>query len=345
MPDIARYRPEDRPAIEALYHLVFGDDATRSFRGRWEWLYARNPKLPDGAPLIWVVRDEGKVVGQFATVPVRLSIHGEEIDGSWGADVVVHPDEQGKGLGEALYREWDRFTGASLGISMTDASIGLARKLGWPHIGQIPRMAKPISEAAHAQWKRALPSRRARVADRVRHLAGALRPGVDTLRPVTAYDARFTRLWERIAPKFGLAVRRDADYLAWRYLRAPHLAYSTLALTRRGELAGWAVFRHAQDGPWRVTMLVDFLADPDDASALGTLLDGVERAARVARTDFARTYVSHAGFQARFREAGWVAGTAMHRCIAKVNGVPVPPEFYAAADTWHITRGDADADR
>ena len=36
------------------------------------------------------------------------------------------------------------------------------------------------------------------------------------------------------------------------------------------------------------------LADPDDATALGVLLDGVERAARLARSDFARTYVSHA---------------------------------------------------
>jgi hypothetical protein len=29
----------------------------------------------------------------------------------------------------------------------------------------------------------------------------------------------------------------------------------------------------------------------------------------------------------------------------KVNGVAVPPDFYAQTDAWHVTLGDSDQDR
>jgi hypothetical protein len=30
---------------------------------------------------------------------------------------------------------------------------------------------------------------------------------------------------------------------------------------------------------------------------------------------------------------------------AKVNGVPVPSDFYTDTDRWHVTLGDSDQDR
>ena len=99
--------------------------------------------------------------------------------------------------------------------------------------------------------------------------------------PIRRFDASFTALWERLAPKFDLAVRRDAAYLNWRYIEPPHVRYSIVALKRQGEVHGYAVYRHVHEPLGRVTLLVDFLADPDDRA-------GYEDAAALGRSRGAR---------------------------------------------------------
>ena len=56
------------------------------------------------------------IIGQYATMPVRLAVKGREVTGSWGMDVMVAPERQRRGLGEVLFRTWDRNVGASLGL-------------------------------------------------------------------------------------------------------------------------------------------------------------------------------------------------------------------------------------
>ena len=91
VPDVDRYRPEDRRAVEALYRRVFGADAADASRLRWEWQYRRNPNNPGGEPEIWIAREGPAIIGQYATMPVRLAIKGQELNGSWGMDVMVAP--------------------------------------------------------------------------------------------------------------------------------------------------------------------------------------------------------------------------------------------------------------
>ena len=115
VPDVDRYRADDRRAVEALYRRVFGTDAADASRLRWEWQYRRNPNNPGGEPEIWIAREGPAIVGQYATMPVRLAVKGREVTGSWGMDVMVAPERQRRGLGEVLFRTWDRNVGASLG--------------------------------------------------------------------------------------------------------------------------------------------------------------------------------------------------------------------------------------
>ena len=68
--------------------------------------------------------------------------------------------------------------------------------------------------------------------------------------------------------------------LVHQIIEPPHVRYSVAALKRHGEVHGYAVYRHRHEPLGRVTMLVDFLADPDDVSGIKTLLRWVDRAAR-----------------------------------------------------------------
>ena len=100
--------------METLYRRTHGPDAAEAHRLRWEWQHRRNPNNPTGQPGIWVAREGPTVVGQYPTLPVRISLKALEVDGAWGTGALVAPERDSQGIDEALLRAWDRNTGAVL---------------------------------------------------------------------------------------------------------------------------------------------------------------------------------------------------------------------------------------
>jgi GNAT superfamily N-acetyltransferase len=345
--DVDRYRPDDRRAVEGLYRRVFGHDAADASRLRWDWQYRRNPNNPGGEPEIWVAREGPAIVGQYATMPVRLSVRGGEVKGSWGMDVMVAPERQRQGLGEVLFRTWDRNVGASLGLGLSDSSYRLFQKLRWPDVGPVPCLVKPLTRRAFRRPRWPTPVNRlvsaltlpiVLVVARTRVLAAEVRM-------IQRFDDSVTALWDRLAPKFDVAVRRDAAYLNWKFVTAPHVRYCIAALLRDGETVGYAVYRHLHEPRGRVTLLVDFLTDPDDDRAFATLLSWVDREARQEDSDKIRTFAMHAGFRRIIRRAGYFQVKSTMEFVIKVNGTEVGPDFYEDTSRWHVTLGDSDQDR
>ncbi|PYR94865.1 MAG: hypothetical protein DMF84_02380 [Acidobacteria bacterium] len=347
LPDVDRYRPEDRRAVDALYRRVFGNDAADASRLRWEWQYRRNPNNPGGEPEIWIAREGRAIIGQYATMPVRLDVKGREVRGSWGMDVMVAPERQRRGLGEVLFRTWDRNVGASLGLGLSDASYRLFQKLGWPDVGPVPCLVKPLTRRAfrHPRWPMPINRLISAVTWPFVVIIARARPLRAEVRMVQRFDDSFTRLWEKLAGKFDLAVRRDAAYLNWKFVGAPHVRYSLAALLREGQTAGYAVYRHLHEPRGRVTLLVDFLADPEDEEGFETLLRWVDREARHEDSDKIRAFAMHAGFRHLMRRSGYFQVKSTMEFVVKVNGADVAPDFYEHTDAWHVTLGDSDQDR
>jgi len=347
MAEIDRYRPEDRRQVEALYRRVFGPDAAEANRLRWDWQYRRNPNVPADGPLIWIAREGSTVIGQYAAMPVRASVSGQEIAAAWGMDVMVAPERQRQGLGDVLFRTWDRAVGASLGLGLSDASFRLFKKLGWPVVGPVPCLVKPLSRRAlrRPSWPMAVNRFVSYVTLPWVRLVARTRPLHGEVSTIRQFDDGFTRLWTRIGGRFAFAVRRDAAYLNWKYIQTPHVRYTIAALRRDNEVAGYAVYRHAQEPRGRVTLLVDLLTDPDDHAGLLTLLRWVDREARAADSDKIRTFAMHEGFRKLLRKSGYYPVKSTMEFVAKVNAVKVGADFYKSTDLWHVTLGDSDQDR
>ena len=212
MADIDRYRQEDRRAVEALYRRVFGPDAAEANRLRWEWQYRRNPNNPGGTPVIWIAREGPSVIGQYATMPVRLQVHGKELAASWGMDVMVAPERQRQGIGEVLFRTWDRHVDASLGLGLSDSSHRLFRKLRWPEPGPVPCFIKPLTRRAlkNTQWPEPINRLVSAVTLPFVQLIARSRPLRAEVEVIKRFSPEFTDLWTRLAPRFQFAVRRDA---------------------------------------------------------------------------------------------------------------------------------------
>jgi hypothetical protein len=262
-------------------------------------------------------------------------------------DVMVAPERQRQGLGEVLFRTWDRNVGASLGLGLSQASYRLFQKLRWPDVGPVPCLIKPLTRRAfrHPRWPVAINRIVSVLTLPIVLVASRTRPLRAEVRMLSRFDDSFTELWDAVAPKLDLAVRRDAAYLNWKFANAPHVRYSIAALVRDGRTAGYAVYRHLHEPRGRVTLLADFLADPDDERGFSTLLRWVDREARQADSDKIRTFATHAGFRRMLRRSGYFQVKSTMEFVVKVNAVPVDPAFYETTDTWHVTIGDSDQDR
>jgi len=345
--DIDRYRSDDRRAVEALYRRVFGHDAAEASRLRWDWQYRHNPNNPEREPEIWIAREGPAIIGQYATMPVQVSVGGRQVRGSWGMDVMVAPERQRQGLGELLFRMWDRNVGASLGLGLSESSYRLFQKLRWPDIGPVPCLVKPLTRRAFRRpnWPQPVNRLVSAVTLPIVKVVARTRPMRAEVRLIQRFDDSFTALWDSLASRFDFAVRRDAAYLNWKYVSAPHVRYSIAALRRDDRNIGYAVYRHLYEPRGRVTLLVDFLADPDDESGFSTLLHWVDREAQQADSDKIRTFAMHAAFRKMLRRAGYFQVKSTIQFVAKINGLDVSPAFYEDTDRWHVTLGDSDQDR
>jgi hypothetical protein len=345
--EIDRYRSDDKRAVDALYRRVFGHDAAEASRLRWEWQYRRNPNNAQQEPEIWIAREGTAIVGQYATMPVRLYVAGQNVHGSWGMDVMVAPERQRQGLGEVLFRTWDRNVGAALGLGLSESSHRLFRKLRWPEVGPLPCLVKPLTRRAFRRpnWPVLLNRIISAITLPIVLIVARSRPLRAEVRLIQRFDDSFTALWESIAPKLDFAVQRDAAYLNWKYVTAPHVRYSIAALRREDRNVGYAVYRHLHEPRGRVTLLVDFLTDPDDEQGFATLLRWVDREARQADSDKIRTFAMHASFRKGLRRAGYFQVKSTIEFVAKVNAVDLAPQFYENTDKWHVTLGDSDQDR
>jgi hypothetical protein len=247
----------------------------------------------------------------------------------------------------ALFRTWDRNVGASLGLGLSDSSYRLFQKLNWPDVGPVPCLVKPLTRRALRRPNWPVPINRlvSALTLPIVKIVARTRPLRAEVRLIQRFDDSFNQLWDELAPKLDFAVRRDAAYLNWKFVSAPHVRYSIAMLRRDERNIGYAVYRHLYEPRGRVTLLVDFLADPDDEAALRTLFHWIDREARQADSDKIRAFAMHASFRRVLKRSGYFQVKSTMEFVAKVNAVDVDPAFYENTDNWHVTLGDSDQDR
>jgi hypothetical protein len=347
MPEIERLQAADRRGLELLYRRTFGNEAAEAIRLRWDW-WRRNPANGSSEPRFWVVREGPTVIAASALMPVRVGLRGLETSGDWSADPLVVGERQRQGLGEALLRNWDRRSNVALGAGLSHGTrYLLSERLRWPRPVTLPCLVKPLSRRALRRPSWPVPVNKlvsALTLPFVRVVARA-RPLREEVTMIRRFDVAVDRLWDRVSPRLDLAVKRDAAYLNWRFIEPPHVRYSVAVLLREDETHGYAVYRHLREPQGRVTLVVDFLTDPEDERGLKTLLRWIDREARAEDSDKIRCYVQHTGFRRVLRRSGYFVVKSPLELNVKVNAVQVPADFYSEVHRWHFTLGDGDLDR
>ncbi|MBL8862867.1 MAG: GNAT family N-acetyltransferase [Planctomycetes bacterium] len=345
----------DRGAQARLFNAVFKKGVDE--RGL-AWRYDQSPH---GASLSFAqVAPDGQFVAGYACSPRRAVPAGDESRaapiGETG-DVMTHPDWRKRGLFSALDRaalDAARRRGWPVVFGLPNRrSAHIFLELGWERVGTLRpwtfvMRADPAARRERARqgrvrgWLAGLDARAGRRA-RARLRATAARTGALRVAPLDAFPAEVADLSRAVEPRFALMVRRDADYLDWRFLRAPAGLFRALGLFEGTRLAAYTVIqvpRPGQSGGY----LVDVLGR-DEAAVDAAVEAGLAALERAGASFVTATAIDGSWWSARLAASGFRAPKpADHLTVIVHVHDPGHPLAAAAREPsrWYLTDGDRD---
>lgn len=238
------YKAGDEHGILTLRRAVFGQvDPVRARLNAWKWQFLNNPAGPG---FIALAKDQGRIVGQYAAIPVRMLVDGVETLCGYSCDTMVHPRYQGQGVFTGLARQVYAHMESEHGITMVwgfpnkNSMPGFTRSLGWRRVGDL------LARVGFTSFSALLKAGSSPRLDRGWEEA-----------PMERLSLQFDPLWEAHRPLEGIIQVRDRAYLQWRYLDLPDFGYKVFGLFKSGRLAGYYTLRVQWISGLKVCVLVD----------------------------------------------------------------------------------------
>ncbi|MDB4959786.1 MAG: hypothetical protein JWO36_7355 [Myxococcales bacterium] len=153
-------------------------------------------------------------------------------------------------------------------------------------------------------------------------------------------DARFDRLWETHQATFGIASRRDAAFLRWRFLRKPEAQYRIAALVDRvsEQLRAYAVVRAEPCG----------MAEIADAFGNLAALDGlfarlVPELFHRGHTAIGFRFIGDPRIRALLAVHGFKPREVVRLAVVHASAsCHIAPGTFCDPDAWYLTELDAD---
>jgi len=226
--DVRRFRDGDEPAVLDLFARSFPHDVRT--REAFDWKYRGNPF---GNAHISLAFDEvQRLVGHYAGYPVPFVDRGRPLIahqiGDTMTDVSVRHVGRGPSsiLGRTALHFYEAFcegrVAFNFGFNVANIQKFSLRFLRSDRVEPVPyRVRGPLPQASRAE----------------RWLSGFR---MELVKEVTA---EWDDLFARVSHDYEFLVRRDAQYVRWRYLDAANAGYTVAAIRKWGRLAGWSVFR------------------------------------------------------------------------------------------------------
>jgi hypothetical protein len=352
---IDSFRPasdSDLPQILALRRAVtpkmwWDDEAFL----KWRYLQRR---MNDGSVPYWIFVKDGQVMGGCGLESVTLVVDGQPVPATRTMDIMVHPDVDGRGLGAfmnlMLFRRFP--------IAIVTGCNATSKNL-------ISRMFHHTTDLVF--WKTVMASQplvqrvyngpfSKNIADSVDLMLAAARwtrnvdlPSGIHIRECTRFDERVTDLSRRCERLGRVIVRRDADYLNWRFFDNPRCRYRAYVAFRGDRIDGYVVtqLNLARHNPHREGDIVDWLAVEDVDGTESPLAALIEHGLKALIKDGAGivSCAAHgAGLGVAAATNGFRRRDAQRIPFFVRAGVPRVQSRLSSEAGWYLTRADLDVE-
>jgi len=309
---IRPYQPGDEKQILALFRNVFGKPMSQNY---WDWRFMKNPT---GLFLIYLAWDGDELAAHYAVSPVTISIEGSEFLTALSMTTMTHPSYRSRGLfrslAEGIYNAmFEQGLSFVWGFPNTISHRAFIRELAWKDIYEIPMFRKSLKD------NRPLPS---------------LPVNVEESKD---FHSGFDEFWAKVSSQYKILVKRDSQFLQWRYGSNPKHRYNAIVYCEKGKLHGYAVYKRYEND----VDLVDLLSTNDEVSI--ALIVGVILSAMRKNCNFVNCWMNlelplhremeKIGFQ-NSEPVTYFGGKVLNHCLQE-RGV-------GDYKNWYLSLGDSD---
>jgi hypothetical protein len=303
---------------------------------------------------------------------VRLAIPGGVRTAAWAVGLMVLPEYRNGLVAPLLMKKFNMTVDIGLTLHVEQPAVRVFTGVGWRHLGVVPQYVRVLNARAFAaalvrRGERFLPPPWSRIWDAATRSSGLATTVVGTTFRIAAtagwlrrsrvvdvsvveehgFDSAYSELAEHVKSKLGVWVVRDAEYLASRY-GGRLSAYRLIACRQSGRLLGYCIVKNrqfrgdARMGDIRMGTIVDCVFDPDTPRVLDALLHAAVSVCRRERLDVIFCSASLRQVRRHLTRHGFlpIPGTLHAAVYDRTGAIAEMP----ALDSWHLMRGDSDAD-
>jgi hypothetical protein len=317
---------------------------------RWRYFAGRDI---DGRAPFWVFVRQSEVLAACGLEPVTLVVDGTPTHAVRSLDIMVRPDLDGLGLGAFMNLVLFRHFPVVLVTGSNQRSHHLLTRM-FHHTTDLRVWKLPVRGRALLDGRidlgplAGLAAAPVTLLLRARHAASRVAmPSELEIREISEFGPEAGELSSRCEISGRVFVRRNDDYLNWRFVRNPRCRYEILGAFSGRRLEGYIVtrFNRARPNQRQEAEIVDWLTPPcATAPVLPALVHAaVERLIRSgagmitcagAATDAAAAMQAN-GFHLRSAEALPFFVRAADRALH---------DRLSVASDWFLTRGDFDVE-
>ncbi len=332
--DVRPYRDGDAEGIVRLFNDVFREDDP-SHPGRtlaeWTWEFLANPA---GTQVVVGVEPNGRIIAQYACLPARVNLRGEDVCCGQGIDSVVHKDYRRGLKREGAFLKVARYYFEQYGVPEVNAfGYGFPNKKAF-RIGVRMLDYKPVATPVKTIARNLFNYKRDVEVSR-----GATEEG-DVVE-VTRFDGAIDDLWSRLEVELPMVTRRTSAYLNWRYFDCPSVDYRAFALTDgTGAYRAAAVVRPNWMGVPILAVPELLVARKDDAAAARLLGHVVQLARRTGQPRVEMWIPPTSPLYDAALDRGFAAEDSPFNLCIKIYD-PTLDAAWARAN-WFYTIGDSD---
>ncbi len=284
---IRSYRPGDETAILELLETVFHGwpdfDLNCEAIDHWRWRYL---EAPANSEHLHVCEAGGRIVGCLHHSPVSMKIGAREYAGHLGGDIAVLKPFRNRGLvGELTGEAAEQRTRSGFWFSYYETPhphlIQTFKKVAFQLPIQSRHLVRVNDIALHLagqnrirRWFKSCTFEASQLLNTLQYFQHKGRINSELkLSRVTSFDARYDEFWERISPHYQLIIRRDSDFLNWRYADERAGDFRVICAQDEQRLIGYIVLRiNRHDANYPEAFVVDLLCEPGRDDAARTLL-------------------------------------------------------------------------
>jgi len=330
-------------------------------------------------PPTFVFLKGNDIVGHVTTIPVQLTSFERTVEAHWIVGFMVLPEHRNGLVGPLLIKEVNRTLDCALSLFVEPPVLRILTGLKWVHKGVLPQYlrvlnARGVSHNLQLSGVRTLALHAGAMAAAappgyvewfMRMLGGwglavgqAIWVGLTIVaRPRTVplevreeqgFDDSYDQLWQAVGGRFGACLARDRKYLQGRFGGYPD-RYRVLGCRQENRLLGYCIMKTKQFsndprmGNMKLGTIVDCFFDPAAPAAFQALLNCVLKMFARESVHAVLCTASHAAVRRLLRGNGFFAIPG-NLNFAYHNRTNVPLQDIPL-ESWHLMRGDSDADQ